>query len=124
MPSGGARPGAGRPRKREKFARPIARAEKQIADRLPMIVDRLLELAAGVLVQDVDQHTGEVRVYQAKPDRQAAEYLVNRILGKPVEQQHVTGDDKWPLRMRLAWDDGSTDEDTDDQLPAAPSRPT
>ena len=44
---GGARPNAGRKKLSEKYARPIARAEKQIVDRLPERIERLTELANG-----------------------------------------------------------------------------
>jgi hypothetical protein len=47
MPSGGPRAGAGRPNKTELHEKPIARAEKKFADKLPQIADKVLELAAG-----------------------------------------------------------------------------
>jgi hypothetical protein len=82
--TGGRRPGSGRPRRAEKFARPIAAAEKKIADRLPWLIDKEMELAEGVLVKE---HTlaGPV-VYEKPPDRGAIEYLINRIMGKPTER--------------------------------------
>ena len=82
---GGARPGAGRKPKAETYARPIRAAEDRIADRLPVLVDRLLDLASGVTVQEVGSD-GEARVYTRPPDRQAAEYLLNRIMGKPTDR--------------------------------------
>lgn len=94
--NGGARPGAGRKPKAEKFKLPIAKAEKRIADRLPTLIDRMFELSDGVLVEEVDRD-GVPRVYQKPPDRQAIEYLVNRILGKPTERQEVSGPDGEPL---------------------------
>lgn len=84
--TGGARPGAGRKRKADKFAAPIARAEGRIADRLPHLVDRMLELADGVLIEDLDEETGVTNVYRRPPDRQAIEYLMNRIMGRPTER--------------------------------------
>jgi hypothetical protein len=47
MPSGGSRPGAGRPRKAQKYAHPIAAMEDQIVDRLPDRVAALELLADG-----------------------------------------------------------------------------
>jgi hypothetical protein len=79
----------GRPRKAEKFARPIARAEKQIVDKLPTLLARMLELADGVTVQEVEKDG--VRIYTRAPDRAALEYLVNRVMGKPTERQELTG---------------------------------
>lgn len=110
--AGGTRPGAGRKRKSDKFAGQIARAEKRIADRLPEIVDTLLELAAGVEVQSVDEETGGTKVYSKPPDRQAAEYLLNRIMGKPTErvEQHQTFDpidwESVPAEVRDAFIEG------------------
>ncbi len=86
---GGAREGAGRPRKAVKFERPIATAEKRIADRLPWIVDQLFELGAGVLVEEYDKSSGKPVVYQRPPDRAALEYLANRIMGKPTERREL-----------------------------------
>lgn len=84
--SGGARPGAGRKSNAEKYKRPISTAERRIADRLPFLIDRMMELAEGVRVLDVNLVTLEESVYQRPPDRQAIQYLVDRIMGKPVER--------------------------------------
>lgn len=79
--NGGARPGAGRKPKAEQFARPIAAAEKKIADKLPWLIDQQMSLAEGVLVQ-TETLAGPV-IYKTPPDRQAIVYLVDRIMGKP-----------------------------------------
>ncbi len=97
--NGGARPGAGRKRKDEKFKAPIAKAEKRIADRLPQLIDNLFELADGVTVQETDPKTGATTVYTRPPDRQANEYLLNRIMGKPTERQEVSGPDGTALEV-------------------------
>jgi hypothetical protein len=86
MPNGGARPGAGRKPKDEKFKQPIAKAEKRIADRLPELVDNMLALSDGIWVEETTID-GKTRVYKRAPDRQANEYLINRIMGKPTERQ-------------------------------------
>jgi hypothetical protein len=115
MPSGGARPGAGRPRTADKFKRPIARAEKRIADRLPLLIDKHFELAEGVSVLDdilavpallkalqaagTDaEKVSEIaetfrQMYLHPPQFKSLEYLVNRIMGRPTEVQEVTIDD-------------------------------
>lgn len=95
---GGARPGAGRPRKREKHAGAVTRAEKQIADRLPGVVERMLELADGVTVQETDGN-GAVRVYTRPPDRAACQYLIDRILGRPRERQEIGGVNGAPIAV-------------------------
>lgn len=84
---GGARPGAGRKPKDEKFKQPIAKAEKRIADRLPTLIDKMFELADGVLVEEISL-TGRA-VYQKPPDYKALSYLIDRIMGKPTERQEV-----------------------------------
>lgn len=63
MASGGRREGAGRPRKAEKYERPINKAEKQIVDRLsankdglPGIIDNLLKLADGGFEQVAEHY--------------------------------------------------------------------
>lgn len=87
MGHGGARPGSGRKPTRAVFKSPVREAEGKIADKLPWLVDRLMDLAGGVIVEATDL-TGRLVVYQRQPDRQACEYLIDRIMGKasqPVE---------------------------------------
>lgn len=105
MTAGGARPGAGRPRKREKYAGQITRAEKRIADRLPELIDKMMELANGVLIEETNPVTGDPQVYQKPPDRQALEYLVNRIMGKPTERQEHSGSDGDAIRIETRFID-------------------
>ena len=88
---GGARPGAGRKRKSNKFEGQIKKAEGMIADRLPWLVDQAMELAEGVVVQERDKD-GTPRIYQRPPDREAIKYLVDRIMGKPTERRDLTLD--------------------------------
>src|SRR5689334_21286008 len=90
---GGARPGAGRKRKSDKFAGQIAKAEKQIADRLLDYVGNMEQLAAGIWV-DEEGKDGERRIYLRAPDRQANEYLINRIMGKPTDRKEFMMPDK------------------------------
>ena len=92
--NGGARPGAGRKPKDEKFKVPIAKAEKKIADKLPMLIDKALELAEGVLVEDFNIVTMQTSIYQKPPDLGAIKYLVDRIMGKPTERKEITTPDK------------------------------
>lgn len=111
---GGARPGAGRPRKRVQYAGQIAKAEKRIADHLPEVVDRMLELAAGVTVQD-DDPDGGVTVYSKPPDREAAKYLLDRIMGKPTERKELSGPDGGPVRTSRGIDLSALNEEELDQ---------
>jgi hypothetical protein len=90
---GGARKGAGRKAKPDKFKLPIAKAESKIADKLPWLIDKELELADGVWKEQLID--GEVRiVYQEKPDHRAITYLIDRIMGKPTERKEHTFPDK------------------------------
>lgn len=95
MARGGKRPGAGRKPKAMKYQTEIARAEKQIGDRLPLLVENLIRLADGVTVQK-ETIVGTV-VYTEPPDRAANVYLIDRILGKPTERHEVSGQDGEPL---------------------------
>lgn len=90
----------GRPRKAEKYGGHIARAEDLIADRLPQLVENLLKLAAGVLVQETGKDGG-TEIFTKPPDRAANEYLINRILGRPTDQVEVSGPDGEPLTERV-----------------------
>lgn len=115
MPRGGVRPGAGRKPRAEKYARPIASAEKRIADRLPDLVDKLFELAEGVEVQD------KGKVYCTPPDFRAASYLVDRILGKPTQavDAAVSGPNGGPQVIRVLWGDADEDDSLTTPAPGA-----
>lgn len=89
---GGARPGAGRKRKTEKFEGQIAKAEGMIADRLPWLIEKAMELAEGVVVQKPGI-TGPA-IYQLPPDITAIKYLVDRIMGKPTDRKEFLTPDK------------------------------
>lgn len=84
---GGRRTGAGRPKgtiKRVIHASPIQAAEAKISDKLPWLVDKLLELAEGVAVEKRDRQ-GQTRIYSEIPDREAIKYLMDRVMGKPTQ---------------------------------------
>lgn len=81
---GGKRPGAGRPPKRILNESPIRVAEQKIFDRLPWLVDKLMELAEGVEIQRTDRQ-GQTRIYSEPPDREAIKYMVDRVLGKAMQ---------------------------------------
>lgn len=98
--NGGARPGAGRKKKSEKFETQIQRTEKKIADKLPWLADKALELAEGVVVQEFDRE-GIPRVYQRPPDMGAIKYLIDRIMGKPTERQELSGPDGGPIEAKF-----------------------
>lgn len=89
---GGRREGAGRKPKaitRLIHETPIQAAEGMIRDRLPWLIGKLFELAEGVHVEKVVGREGATIVYQERPDRQAAEYLIDRVMGKPTQPVDV-----------------------------------
>jgi hypothetical protein len=89
--------GPGRPAKADKFAGQIARAEARIARRLVRYIANMEALADGIYQEEASE-TGKRVVYQRPPDRQANEYLINRILGKPTERSDVIiTTDEWIL---------------------------
>lgn len=90
---GGARPGAGRKRKSDKFAGQIAKAEKLAADMLAHNIGNMQALANGIFVEEMTIEGARI-VYQRPPDRQANEYLINRIMGKPTDRKEHTFPDK------------------------------
>lgn len=112
---GGARPGAGRKPtalKRIIHATPIQQAEGKIRDRLPWLVDQMMVLAEGVVIQKADK-LGRPMIYEAPPDRAAIEYLMDRIMGKPKQPVDVT------LRQeaeRLATDFGLPLEEVQEEV--------
>lgn len=119
MARGGARPGAGRkpggggvtntgrPAKRRIYESPIREAESKIKDRLPWLVDKMLELADGVW-EEKQIGDAAVIVYKNRPDRQAISDLLDRIMGKAV--QPISLVDKV---REMAAAEGLTDEETE-----------
>ncbi len=99
--NGGARPGAGRKRRAEKFETQIQRAEKKIADKLPMLIDKAIELSEGVLSEEFNLLTMKASVYQKPPDLAAIKYLVDRIMGKPTERKELSGPDGGPIEAKF-----------------------
>lgn len=97
---GGVRAGPGRPRKSVKFAGQIAKAEKQIADQLPLFIAKAIELAQGIWVER-ETAGGKVKVYEKPPDMQAIMYLTDRIMGKPVSKTsaEVSGPNGGPVKI-------------------------
>jgi hypothetical protein len=91
--TGGRRPGAGR--KPKAFKRivnetPIQVAEGKIRDRLPWLVDKMLELAEGVY-EERSVAEGVQIVYKQPPDRQAIAYLIDRVMGKASQPVEIIG---------------------------------
>jgi hypothetical protein len=95
--NGGARPGSGRKKTSDRNAGAVVKAEKQIRDRLPAVIDALLELALGVTVEETTDEVSEdgtpkVKVYRKPPDAKSAIYLTDRVMGKPTERVELDAD--------------------------------
>lgn len=85
----------GRPRKADLYAGAIARAEARIAKNLSHYIENMEALAAGIMVQE-EIVPGQPIIYQRPPDRQANQYLIDRIMGKPTERADVNvSTDEW-----------------------------
>ena len=110
---------AGRPRKAEKYAGQISASEDWIADRLPQLLDAQFALAIGGYERVEEEWLPAALVYVgsgesarraypdlpadklvlvkrkssiADADRQAGQYLINRILGTPTQAIDATID--------------------------------
>src|SRR3954471_1516522 len=100
---GGARPGAGRkPKPTTRIVNDVNRiARDKIGEWLPGLLDQLYALAVGVRMRDVRPDGSEVEYYETARDRQACEYLVNRVLGKPTERQETSGVGGSPIPVAI-----------------------
>jgi len=98
--AGGARKGAGRKPTAAKYVKEVNAVEKLIAKNLPKYIGNLESLADGILVQETDKN-GRDCVYSRAPDRQANEYLINRVAGKPTE--HVEQDNTGLLTVKVEY---------------------
>lgn len=80
--------------KRASVDKAIEKAEIYAAKKLHIHLEKLMELASGVLVMKDDDpdnpHGGNV--YALPPDRQALQYLIDRGMGKPTDKIGLTGD--------------------------------
>lgn len=97
----------------------------QLKKYLPSAIARLIELAEGVLVAEYDQD-GEERVYQRPPDRQACQYLIDRVMGKTVDPSRTIA--ATPAIVRLTVNMGQlhgqdSSEDGDVLPPPTPQQP-
>ena len=54
-------------------------------------------------------------IYRSEPNFKALEYLLNRIMGKPVEKKEITGENGGaiPLDIEISFGGGETDAETE-----------
>lgn len=70
---------------------------KTIEKDWPQIIEAQADLAKGLWVKqhvknkDGTYSTEPAKVYQEKPDRDAGQYLINQVIGKPKENMVVAG---------------------------------
>lgn len=71
--------------------------DRIIRGMLPVLIDRMLELALGVCVLETKANpkTGEIsqKVFRVPPDRQALQYLMENVIGKVPQRVELTGKD-------------------------------
>ena len=77
--------------KRVRHAKAIEKAELFAAKNLAKYLAKLHELAMGVYLEGYDKENGEMIIYKTKPDLAALKALVERGMGKVVEQVEITG---------------------------------
>lgn len=65
-----------------------------VETRKETIIQALLDLAHGIWREEIKTDAKGLtttRIYQEKPDKEVAQYLMNQIIGKPKETVSVTG---------------------------------
>ena len=84
----------GEKKSREEVNKLIKMANGRISERLPEIIDKLIELGQGVEAIGYERGNGNPYVYSIPPNFRALEYLCNRVLGKPVDETTLMGDNQ------------------------------
>src|SRR5690242_16181953 len=105
MASGGTREGAGRKPKKDKYVTALTKIDRFVAEHMDELLEAQLELARGLLVQDLTQQDteGNPRVYRTIPDAKAGQYLIDRLAGKPTQKQEIAGKDGKDLEIRVTY---------------------
>ena len=84
----------------------IEDVDRVIRGMMPVLIDRMLELALGVCIQDqkVNPKTGDVeqKVFRVPPDRQALQYLMENVIGKVPQRVELTGKDGGAIEV-IPW---------------------
>lgn len=115
-----ARPG--RPRKADKYGGHIAAAEDLIADKLPWIVAKGLELIEGVWVEEPGPK-GTRRVYKRPPCSRTMLAFLERIAGKAVQAVELNNGDDGPLKIQVVYADALDPADAPEAAPGAGEDP-
>lgn len=77
------------PRQVQRYVMAIRKAEKQIADRLPELMDGMIDLALGVRAEDGEKQ----QKYSKQPEYKALEFLISKVMPKSSERQVAKADE-------------------------------
>ena len=84
----------------------IADVEAKISEKLPALLDAMLDLAMGHAVQITrfDKNSGEIitQVYDQPPDYKALAFLIENVIGKVPQRVEMTGDGGGPVQV-ISW---------------------
>lgn len=71
---------------------------------LPLLIQRMFDLAEGVVMQEVRIEGEETttRIYQLAPDRLALQFLIENVIGKTPQRVELTGKDGGPVEV-IPW---------------------
>jgi len=75
------------------------KADKRVRRKLYKYIEKLEELAMGVLIQKEDKKTGLPTIYKVAPSREALQYLIDRGLGRIPQRFEMSGNDGGPLEI-------------------------
>ncbi|HEB13581.1 MAG TPA: hypothetical protein ENI13_01225 [candidate division CPR3 bacterium] len=70
------------------------KVEDTILKRTPWLLDKMFELADGLMIVDKHNPGRELRYYKMAPDRQAITYLLDRAIGKPRQAESEIDESK------------------------------
>lgn len=104
MPSGGARPGAGKPK--GSYGKSRLRAIKirelltaRIEKEINPLLDALMDSAKGQLAQTTAKN--EPRVYEKSPNPKSLAYALDQSIGKAIEKVEITGSEGGPVQSEV-----------------------
>lgn len=80
--------------------------DDKIVENWDDLMTALMDLARGIYREDskVDNRTGveTIRIYKDKPDKEVAQYLVDRVLGKPKQKREEKENNDKPLVIQVS----------------------
>ena len=61
----------------------------RVAANIKPVIQALLDAATGEYRLEINKNTGQIRRYRERPNVAAATFLINQLIGKPIEQVEV-----------------------------------